>query len=362
MKTLMFAGSANRKLGYVPDPHGKGIAAFRIDTDTGAAETLAIVEDIDSPTFVAIAPDGKSLASVQESAGAVEGKVSTFAIDAASGGLRPLGVQSSQGFTPAHLSYDSTGRFLATANYGDVPASAEPGKSVVVFRLGRDGAIGEAVASATFSGRLGPDKGRQDRPHAHCVRWTHDNRFLVVDDLGLDRLFVYRFDATAGTTEPHGEVPLPPGSGPRHFAIHPEKPFAYVVSELNSTLASFAFDAKTGEFKLMGVEPTVPAGGYKVNHCSGIAISPDGRHVFAANRGHDSLARFDIGSSGIARFIKTTPTGGKTPRDFAFDRSGSLVAVANQATDTIALFRYAGGNLTPLSTIATGSPTAIAFA
>jgi 6-phosphogluconolactonase len=360
MKILMFVGSANRFAPYAKESKGKGISAFRIDLQTGAAEPLGSFGEIDNPAFIAVSPDGETLAAVSELAGAVEGKISTLSIDRATGGLHLLATQTSAGFTPAHLSFDGTGRFMAVANYGDVPASSLPGQSIAVYRLGPDGHVGAPIASATHTGR-GADKSRQDRPHAHCVRWTPDNRFVVVADLGIDRLVTYRFDETAGAIERHGELALPPGSGPRHFAFHPGKPFAYVAAELSSMAASLAFDAAAGEFKLLSVEPSLPAGTYRPSYCSAIAVSPDGKHLFAGNRGHDSIARFDIGGDGIARFIKTTPSGGATPRDFALDPSGRILAVANQESDVVTLFRHESGALTPLATIATGTPTAIAF-
>jgi len=139
----------------------------------------------------------------------------------------------------------------------------------------------------------------------------------------------------------------PPGAGPRHLALHPDGRHAYLAAELTLTV--------------LGQDTTLPAGGVDGSTCSAIHVTPDGRHVLAGNRGHDSLALLSVGSDGVARYARTTPSGGRVPRDFAIDPSGRWVAVANQESDLISLFRLADGYLTPAGTIATGSPTAVTF-
>ena len=360
-KALMFVGSCNGVLGYVPEPKGKGISAYRLDLETGAAEFLAAETDIVNPTFVAVAPDGKSLLAVSEFAGAVEGELSSYALGAATGKLTLRGRTGTRGWTPAHLSFDASGRYAAAINYGDAPPD-QPGVSVVVVERTADGGIGRVVAEATHKGS-GPDAGRQSRPHAHCVRWTPDNRFVVVADLGIDALVVYRFDAATGAIAHLRDVALTPGAGPRHFVFHPDGRYVYVANEMSSTVASFAFDAADATFRMLGESSTLPQA-TPGNSCSAIQISSDGAHLFVGNRGHNSVARFSIDASGIARFIGTTPCGGKVPRDFAFDPSGRVLAVANQASDVITLFRLdpKSGDLLPLGMpISSGTPTAIAF-
>jgi 6-phosphogluconolactonase len=362
MKALMFVGSCNGPLSYVEHPAGKGITAYRLDLRSGAAEELASITDVPNPTFVAVSPDGATLLAASELDGQAEGLVTAYRIDAENGRLRQLGRESSRGWTPAYVGFDRTGRFAGVINYGAVPADAPAGASVVVYELLADGGL-RVAAEATHSGS-GPNAARQDRPHAHCVRWSPDNRFVLVADLGIDRVVVYRFDAATGRIERHGEIVLPAGDGPRHLTFHPSGRHLYVVNELSSTVASFAYDDAAGAARLVGEESTLPRGGFSGNACSAIGIAPDGRHLFAANRGHDSLAGFAIDAEGIARFTGATPCGGHVPRDFSFDPSGRIVAVANQASDAVSLFRFdpENGQLAPLgSPIPAGSPTAIAF-
>lgn len=360
-KSLMFVGGRNRDAAGNAIGDDRGISVYRLDGESGVIDLLSRLGEVDNPTFLALSPDGRLLATVSEREGAVEGSVSTLAIDS-HGKLRLLGTQPSGGFTPAHLSFDNTGRYLAAVNYTDAPLPAAS-QSVRIFRLDADGAPGDVVGEASHTGK-GEDRSRQDRPHAHCVRWTLDNRFVVVADLGIDRLVVHRFDATTGRITRHRDVVLPAGSGPRHFLFHPTLPFAYVVNELSNTVASLAFDAANGAFRLLAEESALPTGVTKESYCSAIAVAAGGRHLFAGNRGHDSIARFDIDASGIARFIRTMPCGGKWPRDFAFDPSGRVLAVANQQSDAVSLFRYdpQSGALTPLGEpIASNIPTAIVF-
>jgi len=360
---LFYVGCCNRPLGYVKNVAGKGISAYRLDLESGATEALGITEGIDNPTFLEVARDGRSLSAISEVAGWNEGDITAYAIDYDSGALTYLCKQPTRGDGPAHNSHDGTGRFAAIANYSGLPAEARPNQSIAIYPRDEDGTLRPPVAEIRHHG-TGPDAGRQERPHAHCVRWTPDNRLVVVADLGIDRLLVYRFDETTGSLTPHRETLMPPGSGPRHFRFHPSLPFAYCVNELTCTLASLAFDAEAGTFEILAIESTIPQPG-EGDSGSAIDIAVGGKHLYVGNRGHDSIAGFAIDQgTGIARFIGTTPCGGRVPRDFAFDPSGQVLVVANQESDVLSLFRYQPdtGALAPLGQpIPSGSPTAIAF-
>jgi 6-phosphogluconolactonase len=356
-RTLLFTGSCNRGLPYVAETAGAGISAYFIDLDTGAAEAAGVFGDVDNPTYLGVSPDGTKLGAVSEYPDARFGKASFFAIDRTAGTVSPTGAGDAAGYTTAQLSFDRTGAFAAVANYSAAPLTAPPGASIAIFRVGEPNS---PVATATHEGS-GPNKARQERSHAHCVAFSPDNRFLAVADLGIDQLVIYSFDATNGAIARQAEITLPAGSGPRHLAFHPTKPFAYVVTELDSTLVSFAYDAATGGFTQIGIERALAPTATQPTTASGIKLSPDGQHVFSANRGDDSIAQFDIDADGIARFAGTVPSGGRTPRDLAFDATGTLLAVANQDSDLVSLFRLTAGRLTPLADIAVGSPTGVVF-
>ena len=360
---LFFVGCCNRPLGYVAKPAGKGISAFRLDLGSGRVDPLGVTEGIDNPTFVAVAPDGISLAAVSEVGGWNEGDITAYGIDYDSGALTYLSKQPTLGDGTAHNAYDTTGRFAGIANYSGLPAAARPNQSIAVYPCERDGTLRPSVAAMRHRG-TGPNAARQERPHAHCIRWTPDNRFVVVADLGIDRLVIYQFDAESGALAPHGELLMPPGSGPRHFLFHPTLPFAYCVNELTSELASLSFDAAAGRFALLSVEPTTSQN-VPNNSGSAIALAAGGKHLYVGNRGDDSIAGFAIDQrSGRASLMGTTPCGGRVPRDFAFDPTGSVLVVANQESDVLTLFRYVAesGDLEPLGQpVPSGSPTAIAF-
>ncbi|HLW89848.1 MAG TPA: lactonase family protein [Roseiarcus sp.] len=361
-KTLMFVGCCNRALPYFATTHGEGIAAFAFDEATGGASPLETTAGIDNPTFLAVSPDGRTLYATSEVLGWNEGVITAYAIDSASGRLEYLNKQPTRGSIVAQVSFDRAGRYLLAVNYGVGPTTQKPNRSLVVFPLSADGELRPAVAEATHSGQ-GHDPIRQDRPHAHCVIATPDNKYVVVSDLGLDQLVIYRFHD--GGIARHSDLALPPGSGPRHFVFHPRLPYAYVGNELNSTVASLAFDPAEGRLALLSIAALVPDSARSGNHCAEIKISDDGRRLYVGNRGHDSLSRLAIDDrTGVATLIGNTPSGGKTPRHFAFDPSGAYLAVANQDSDCVTIFAVdrASGDLKQLPNPArTGTPTCVAF-
>jgi len=365
MRSLFFVGGCNRALPYFPTANGAGIASFWIDSASGECSAGPVSDGGDNPTFVAFRRERQILCATTEVPDRTRGTVSAYKVDPGSGELALINRQPTHGDTAAQVSFDRTGRFAAVANYSGVPANDDSGCSVAVYRVGADGSLGDMVASARHEGS-GPHPERQTQPHPHSVRWSPDNRFMVVADLGIDRLMVYRFEAATGAISLHRRFALPAGSGPRDVTFHPELPFAYVPLELSSHLASVAFDARSGDFRLLHVEVTVAATGEPRNACSAAKLAPDGRRVFVGNRGDDSIARLGIDlATGIARLEKTYPSGGRTPRDFAFDPSGRLMVVTNQDSDRLSVFHYDAdsGELSPLGTgVACGTPTAIAFA
>ncbi len=244
-----YVGGVNRGIGYVASLPPRVLppsTRSRYRSHRGAG----ITEGIDNPTFVDVSPDGRSLAAVSEVDGWNEGLVSGYAIDPATGTLEYLSKQATRGDYTAHLGHDLFRPLRWHRHYGGLPVTAKPNKSIAIFSRAADGTLGTLVSEATHSG-LGADPARQERPHAHCIRWTPDNKFVVVADLGIDRLVIYRFDPASGALTPHGETVLPPGSGPRHIQFHPTLPYAYLANELTCTLASLAFDATAGSFAIL---------------------------------------------------------------------------------------------------------------
>jgi 6-phosphogluconolactonase len=262
-----------------------------------------------------------------------EATVSAFAMDAQSGKLTPINTVKSGGTSPCHVSIDKTGKFLLVANYGSGSVSA--------FPIQANGALGDATGFVQHKGSS-IDRARQMGPHAHFVDVSPDNRFVLTADLGLDQVLSYRFDAAKGTLTPNSPpfATLKPGSGPRHLAFHPSGKFLFVNGEMSATLTSFSYDAATGAMKEVNTVSTLPADFSGAKSTAEVQVDRAGRNVYVSNRGHDSIAQFSINpSTGMLTPAGHTPTGGRTPRNFALDPSGNFLLAGNQDSDTVTVFR-----------------------
>ncbi|HYO82201.1 MAG TPA: lactonase family protein [Bryobacteraceae bacterium] len=327
--------------GTYTGPESKGIYMFRFADGTASEPELA--GEVQNPSFLAIHPNRKLVYSVGEIQG---GTVSAFSVDRASGKLTALNSQPSGGAGPCYVSVDRTGKNVLVANYG--------GGSVAVLPVDpKDGKLGERTALVEHKG-MGPTK-RQDKPYAHCIKLSPDNRFALVADLGIDQVLVYRFDPSAGTLQLSAEAKLKPGAGPRHFAFHPKNRMVYVNGEMDSTVTAYAWD--NGTLLERGVVSTLPADFKDQNSTAEIVVHPTGKWVYVSNRGHDSIAVFAVERDGKLSPRGHTPTGGQTPRNFVVDPTGKYLLAANQKTGNINTFRIDPGQGT-LS--AAGSPIRVA--
>jgi 6-phosphogluconolactonase len=314
----------------------RGIHRFELHPATGAWTDPILAGESENPSFLVLHPNGRVLYAVNELgafAGATMGAVSAFAIDPAKGTLTLLGQQASGGADPCHLAVDRGGRNVLVANY--------TGGSVAVLPIGADGGLRPASVVRRHEG-TGPNRERQEKPHAHAIVFDPSERFALAADLGADRIFIYRFGAAAGSLEPNqpGAAELEPGSGPRHLAWHPSGKYLYAISELRSTVTALRYDAGRGALEAFQVLTTLPPGFSGQNTAAEVAVSQDGRFLYASNRGDDSLVLFTIdATSGALAPAGRVPAGGSTPRSFAIDPSGRWLLVANQDSDSIAVFR-----------------------
>ena len=213
----------------------------------------------------------------------------------------------------------------------------------------------------------GPNAARQERSHAHCVLASPDNAHVLVADLGIDQLVVYRFDAATGALSEKGaSFKMKAGAGPRHFAFHPSGRYLYAINELDSTIAALAFDAESGGLELLQTVPALPSGYTSESHCAGLKLTPDGRYLYGSNRGHDSLVVYATDeATGRLTFVEHHSCLGRTPRDFAIDPSGRFLLVANQDSDTVNVLRIdpASGRLADSGQRAeVGTPMCVTFA
>ncbi len=329
----------------------KGIYAYRYDAATSEITPLGLAAETTNPSFVAPHPNGRFLYAVNEVGnykGPNSGGVSAFSIDRsadgrATGKLTFLNEVASRGADPCYITVDRTGKYVLVANY--------TGGSVAVFPILADGRLGEASAFVQHTGK-GTNPERQEGPHAHSIDLSPDNRFAMVDDLGLDQLLVYKFDAAKGSLTPNDPpfTKIDAGSGPRHFALRPDGKFAYVISEMGHTVTVFSNDAANGKLTILQTITTLPKDFTGRNDDAEIQVHPSGKFVYASNRGDDSIAIYAIDESkGTLTQVGIVHTGGKEPRSFEIDPTGTLLFAENQNSNTIVLFKIDAktGGLTP---------------
>ena len=342
-KTFVVVGCLNREAPYFKGAHGKGLAVFEFAPESGRLTLVSEKPGIDNPTYLTVHEGNGCIYASSEVFGWNEGVVSAYRLHPETGALTYINKQPALGSITAHHSFDKTGRFLLVANYSIYaePADSGPDQAVAVLPIRSDGGLGAPASSHAHPGG-GPNALRQERSHAHCIFVSPDNRHALVADLGTDEVVVYRFNAENGALTPSGPKPfkMSGGAGPRHFVFHPSGRWIYLINELDSTVAALAFDAASGGLNLLHTVAALPAGYREESHCSGIQITPDGRFLYGANRGHDSIAAYAIDpSTGKLSLIGHQSTLGRTPRDFTVDPSGRFLIVANQDSDLLTLFR-----------------------
>jgi 6-phosphogluconolactonase len=313
----------------------KGIYAYRFDPETQRLTPIGLAARTINPSFLAVHPNQRFLYAVNEVSdyqGQKSGAVSAFAIDHATGKLTFLNQVASRGTDPCYITVDKTGKYVLVANYTS--------GSIAVFPIREDGGLGEAASFVQHIGH-GTNPQRQEGPHAHSIDMSADNRFAIVDDLGLDETIVYPFSSSSGTLAA-GEARIAkaaPGAGPRHFAFHPNGKFGYVINEMGSTVLAYSFDQASGELKPLQTTSSIPKTFTKLNESAEIEVAPSGRFLYASNRGDDSIAVFAIDpTTGMLTLVEYDPTKGASPRSFEIAPGGTLLFAANEKSDNIVLF------------------------
>ena len=330
----------------LPPGNGRGIHVFEVDRTTGKFSPIGIAELGTSPSCVAIDKSGQWLYSANETdrvGSENHGSVSAWKIDRESGLLQLKNTVPAGGAGPTYVSIHPNGKFLLAANYF--------GGSVAVFPILEDGSLGEASDVQVDVGEIGPTVATNappgsfafsghDRTHAHQIEADSTGKFVIHVDLGLDRIYIWEFDAIRGklkpATVPH--VPLPPGDGPRHFAFHPNARWFYSIQEEGSTVTLFDYDTQSGGLIARQTISTLPPNYQGSNFCSEILVSHDGKFLYAGNRLHDSIAIFEIGRDGTLTYQTEFWSQGNYPRSFTFDPSGEWLVCCNQRSDNLAVF------------------------
>lgn len=348
-------------VGTYTGPKSEGIYAYRFDSASGDVRELGLAAKSVNPAFLAVHPNRKLVYAANETSKWGEkpgGYVTAFQVDVASGKLTELNQQSSGGDGPCHLIVDDMGVNVLVANYG--------GGSVAALPLNEDGSLKPRSAFVQHTGSS-VNPARQKEPHAHSVNLSADNRFAFVADLGTDKIHAYAFDAGVGslTARPDLDVTMPAGSGPRHFAWAPKGNRAFVISELLQTMTSFRFDANTGRLTPTDSSTTLPgAKPVPGNSTAEVRVHPNGKFVYGSNRGHNSIAVFEVSEDGKLKPVQHAGTEGKTPRNFNFDPTGRFMFVGNQDSDSFVVFGVdpGTGKLTPTGkTFSVGAPVCFRF-
>jgi 6-phosphogluconolactonase (cycloisomerase 2 family) len=327
---------------YTGSGKSEGIYVYRFDAGTGATTRLASAQAV-NPSYLVVSKDRQHVYAVNELPGdngpaTQRGGISAFRFDPQSGQLTFVNRVSSDGNDPAYLAISPDGRYLLSANYS---VASNPGGSFAVFPL--DGErVGPSVLTVHHDGS-GPVKGRQDNSHVHSTVFSPDGRYLFAQDLGADKLYSYRYTPDGsrglfGPTESRYTL-VKPGSGPRHLIFDQAGKHAYLTTEMNASVTMYDYD--DGKLTLRQTLP-MTAPGFKGKIGGGaIHLSPDGRFLYATNRGDaNEIVRYAVNpSDGHLKLLGRTSTLGKTPREFAIDPTGRWLIVGNQDSDSVYFFR-----------------------
>jgi 6-phosphogluconolactonase len=307
-----------------------GFSLAHFDTDTGALTKPEFLIQSPAPAYFVIHPDGLHLYTCNSGS---PGEVSAYEIEPHTGQLKFLNRVPAGGTDTSYVSLDQTGHYVLAANYS--------GGNIAVFAIKPDGSIGERTAFVQHTGSsVNPQ--RQIHAYAHSIIVDPSNRFALVADLGLDKVFVYRFNEKDGSLATNNPpfVTIKPGSGPRHVKFHPNGRWVYVISEIASTVTAFNWDSANGTLAEFQSVSALPADFKGTSTCAEIMVHPNGKFLYASNRGDDSLGVFAINqTTGGLTLVEHVPSGGKTPRNFAFDPTGKWILCSNQDSNNAFVFR-----------------------
>jgi 6-phosphogluconolactonase len=356
----------------VGESHSKGIYVSRFHAATGEVSEPELAAEVVNPSFLTISPNHRFLYAVSEDPLSLgpprdhSSYVSAFAIDQTTGKLRLLNTAPASGTSTCFISIDKTGKYVMMANFGS--------GSVSVVRVKEDGSLGELTAFIQNVGHS-VDPSIQTEPHPHWIGVAPDNRYVIVSDLGLDKVLIFRFDAETGKLSPPDPpfASVYPGGGPRHFAFDPAGKFGYQLSEMSGMVDVYAWDPSKGTLTGVQRAHTVLHDFFGGNHSGEIEIHPNGKFLYESNRrtqsefvrGPESIGVFAIDpGNGTLTPVEQVDSGGIMPRNFKIDPTGAYLFSANQLTNNIVLFKIDGttGKLSKAGTeIKVDTPVCIQF-
>ncbi len=317
-------------VGTYDSPKSEGVYVYKFNSSDGSAKAVSHIKT-SNPSFITVSPDEKFVYAVHEKGNnGMGGEIAAFSFNKSTGTLTFLNQQLTEGDHPCHVEIDKTGKWVFAGNYTSGNLSVLP--------VLADGSLGTSRSTHQHLGS-GKDPQRQKGPHVHSAILSADNKWLFVPDLGVDRVMIYTFDAANGELEPTIQqfAASDPGSGPRHFTFHPNHKFAYLIEELSGTVVFYKY--KKGVLTRKQKISTMPAGDTGFAGSADIHVSPDGKFLYASNRGDaNTIAIYRIRKDGTLRLAGHQSTLGKTPRNFNFDPSGKFLLAGNQNSDEIVIF------------------------
>src|SRR5260221_9407146 len=321
-------------VGTYDSPKSEGIYVYKFNSADGSAKEVSHIKT-PNPSFVTVSPNEKFVYAVHEIArDGNGGEVAAFAFNKKTGTLSFINQQLSGGDHPCYVEIDKTGKWIIVANYTS--------GSLSVLPVNADGSLGVATTTIQHQGS-GKNLARQKGPHAHCTKLSADNRWLFVPDLGIDKVMIYAFDPATGKLTPAKDpfAATEPGSGPRHFTFHPNNKYAYLVEEMAATVVAYKYN--NGMLKKIQGISSLPAGDTGLIGSADIHVSPDGKFLYASNRGRgksNTIAIFKIDpANGTLKIVGHQYTMGNIPRNFNFDPTGNFLLVANQESDEVVIFK-----------------------
>lgn len=320
-------------IGSYAEAEGSGVYVYEFNPANGELTRVQEIGGLKNPTFLNVDPAGRKLYSIAETVngeGRKIGEAVSFAIDPADGRLSELNRENNVGNTLCHIQRDGQFPYAIVSSYH--------GGIVGLVHLEADGKVGKLADANRHEPLPGQPEGTVS--HVHSAFFSPDKRFLFVNDLGLDLIRSYRLDAAAGKLIPHGDIRTAQGAGPRHLTFHPEQPLAFVINELNSTVASYRYDGEAGTLTEIQSLSTLPEDYKGDNGTAEIAVSRDGRFLYGSNRGHDSIVIMSVdAATGKLAVIDYVSTEGKHPRHFTLTPDGDFLIAANRDTNNLTVFR-----------------------
>lgn len=336
---------------YTLNSDSEGIYVYQFDLSNGSLTRVGLTSGIDNPSFLTITTDGQYLYAVNEVAevdGVLGGSVSGYAINNQTGALTYLNSQSTHGEYPCHVSMDQSEQYLVVSNY--------MGGNIAMLPIKKDGTIGFATDVVQHEGFSKVNPERQEAPHAHSATITPDNKFALVADLGKDMLISYKLDLKKGKLLSYEKKQIyeAPGDGPRHMDFHPNGRFVFLLNELGNTINSYRYESEKGTLKLVDTIYSLPDDFNGDSIAADIHVHPNGKFLYASNRGHDSLIICKINEGdGTLKYIAHQSSLGQHPRNFSIDPTGNYLLVANKDSNNIVIFsiNQDSGLLTSMSEV-----------